>query len=260
MPHSPAGLAEALRASRRDLVVAAVVLFCISIGLYMDSYGSRIDQYLLGSIAWCFLACLLRDEDREVRVQVLVAILAATLCEYTFAPAYHIYIYRFDNVPAYVPPGHGLVYLAAVALARSVFMQRYGRTLAALALVLGSLWALWGISFADRPDLGGAVFFLVFAVFYVFGWSRPLYVAAFFVTSYLELAGTYWGTWVWATHWPSWGGLPQANPPSGIAAGYCFLDTVALAGAYVYIQWQAIARALLRPLVPLRARSRQATL
>lgn len=238
-------------------MVAGVVLFCITIGLYMDSYGSRIDQYLLGTIAWCFLACLLRDEHHEVRAQVLAAILAATLCEYTFAPAYHIYIYRFDNVPAYVPPGHGMVYLAAVSLARSAILQRYGRALSALALGLGSLWALWGVTLAERSDLGGAVLFLAFVVFYLFGWSRLLYVAAFFVTSYLELAGTYWGTWAWATHWPSWGGLPQANPPSGISAGYCFLDTVALAGATVYIQWRWIAPALLRPLAPIRARSRQ---
>ena len=30
--------------------------------------------------------------------------------------------YRFDNVPAYVPPGHGMVYLTAVVLARSALL------------------------------------------------------------------------------------------------------------------------------------------
>ncbi len=35
------------------------------------------------------------------------------------------------------------------------------------------------------------------------GRSRTLYVGAFFVVTYLELLGTWWGTWAWSTHDPT---------------------------------------------------------
>ncbi|MGH2670161.1 MAG: hypothetical protein ACRDH5_13785, partial [bacterium] len=95
----------------RDLAIAGFVVFCISLGLYLDGSASRAGQYVLGACAWGFLLALLARESTPVRVQVAIAMLAATICEYTFAPLYHIYTYRFDNVPAYVPPGHGMVYL-----------------------------------------------------------------------------------------------------------------------------------------------------
>ena len=219
--------------SRRDLASAGIVVFCISLGLYLDGDASPwgrdlLGQYFLGACAWGFLVALLSREPIPIRLQVAIAMLAATTCEYTFAPLYHIYTYRFDNVPAYVPPGHGMVYLTAVVLARSPLFERYGASITRVALLIGAAWSLWGVTFAERLDTGGAALFCVFFAFVLLGRSPLVYVGAFFVTSYLELVGTYWGTWAWALHWPSWGGLPQANPPSGIAAGYCFLDMLAL--------------------------------
>jgi hypothetical protein len=48
-----------------------------------------------------------------------------------------------------------------------------------------------------------------------------------FFVAVLELYGTAMGTWQWAAHWPGVH-LPQANPPSGVAAGYCAFDALAL--------------------------------
>ena len=218
---------------RRDLASTAIVVFCISLGLYLDGDASPLapyllGQYFLGACAWGFLVALLSREPTPVRVQVAIAMLAAAICEYTFAPLYHIYTYRLYNVPAYVPPGHGMVYLTAVVLARSLLFERYGASITRVALFIGTAWSLWGVIFAERLDTGGAALFCVFCAFVLLGRSPLVYVGTFFITSYLEWVGTYWGTWAWALHWPSWGGLPQANPPSGIAAGYCFLDLLAL--------------------------------
>jgi hypothetical protein len=213
---------------RRDYVVALVVFACTTLGLFLDGNASRFGQYLLGACAWTILCALLYGEKLEVRLQVAVAILAATACEYTFAPTYHIYTYRFDNVPAYVPPGHGMVYLTAVAMGRSDWFVRWQHWITALVFLGGGAWALWGVTGALRPDQGGAVLFVVFMGFVLAGRSPRVYLGAYFITTFLELWGTHWGTWAWAVIWPSWGNLPQANPPSGIAAGYCFLDAVAL--------------------------------
>ena len=57
-----------------------------------------------------------------------------------------------------------------------------------------------------------------------------VYLAAFFITTWLELIGTAVGTWKWAAIDPVLG-LPQGNPPSGVAAWYCLVDAVAIGGA-----------------------------
>jgi hypothetical protein len=60
------------------------------------------------------------------------------------------------------------------------------------------------------------------------------YLAAFFITTWLELIGTAVGTWKWAAIDPVLG-LPQGNPPSGVAAWYCLVDAVAISGAPVIL-------------------------
>lgn len=57
-----------------------------------------------------------------------------------------------------------------------------------------------------------------------------VYLAAFFITTWLELIGTAVGTWHWAEIDPVLN-LPQGNPPSGVAAWYCLVDAVAIGGA-----------------------------
>ena len=54
-----------------------------------------------------------------MRIQVVGVIIVATCVEYTASPFLGYYTYRLHNVPSYVPPGHGLVYLAALSIGRS---------------------------------------------------------------------------------------------------------------------------------------------
>ena len=173
----------------------------------------------------------LKGECKYVRTQVAVAVSFAVLGEY-FASIYmQGYIYRFGNVPAYVPPGHGLVYLTAVALGRSGLFQRHARRIALLVVSICGLWAAWGLSnWTQRQDLIGAVLFAVFLLYLFKGRSPTVYLGAFFITSWLEIVGTTAGTWAWAVIDPA-SQLPQGNPPSGVAAWYCLVDAVAIAGA-----------------------------
>jgi len=57
-----------------------------------------------------------------------------------------------------------------------------------------------------------------------------VYLAAFFITTWLELIGTAVGAWEWAAIDPVLG-LSQGNPPSGVAVWYCLVDAVAIGGA-----------------------------
>jgi len=216
---------------KRDYFIAAFTFFCVAVCLISDANASIEKQNALGVSGWVFLVGLLLGENREVRMQVVIAVIFATIGEHFASPFMGGYTYRFGNVPAYVPPGHGMVYLTAVALARSGLFLRHAREITALVIVVCGLWSLWGISgFAEQGDAVGALLFCVFLVYLFKGRSPMVYLAAFFITTWLELIGTAVGTWKWAAIDPVLG-LPQGNPPSGVAAWYCLVDAVAIGGA-----------------------------
>ena len=165
-----------------------------------------------------------------------MVVVFATAVELVFADWLGVYVYRLENVPAFVPPGHGLVYLAALAAGRSAWAHRHSRGLLSSALVLCGGWALWGVTLADRPDALGAFWFCCLALFAWRGRSPLLYAAAFFVVSWLELLGTSLGTWEWSVADPT-GLVSIGNPPSGIAGGYAWFDAAALYVAPRAVLW-----------------------
>ena len=85
-------------------------------------------------------------------------------------------------------------------------------------------WSVWGISgIPEQGDAVGAILFCVFLIYLFKGRSPLVYLGAFFITTWLELIGTAAGTWRWVELEPIFG-LPQGNPPSGVAAWYCLVD------------------------------------
>jgi hypothetical protein len=227
---------------KRDYVIAAFTFFCVAVCLISDANATIEKQNALGVSGWVFLIGLLLGENREVRMQVVIAVIFATIGEHFASPYMGGYTYRFANVPAYVPPGHGMVYLTAVALARSGLFLRYAREITGLVIVVCGLWSFWGISgFAKQGDYVGALLFCVFLIYLFKGRSPMVYLAAFFITTWLELIGTAVGTWKWAAIDPVLG-LPQGNPPSGVAAWYCLVDAVAIGGAPIILNGFKSAR------------------
>lgn len=208
-------------------MLAASVMGWISLVLAVDSDGSLATQRLLGLLTWALLLVVLRREAAVVRVQTAVVVVFATAVEYTFSPLLEVYVYRFDNVPAYVPPGHGLVYLAALSLGRSAFVRSHLRWCVAVVAVAGGAYAAWGLLLGPRVDVLGAFWFACLVGFLAWGPSRPLYVGAFVVVTYLEILGTALGTWTWQSHDPT-GWVSIGNPPSGAAGGYGWFDLAAL--------------------------------
>ncbi|MDO9105637.1 MAG: hypothetical protein Q7U57_11835 [Methylovulum sp.] len=215
----------------RDYFIAAFTFVCVAICLVSDADADLEKQHALGICGWIFLLCLLSGENKEVRMQVGIAIMFATIGEHFASPFMGGYTYRFGNVPAYVPPGHGMVYLTAVALARSGLFLNHARTIAVLVVSVCGIWSIWGISgYAAQGDSVGALLYCVFLAYLFKGRSPMVYLAAFFITTWLELIGTAVGTWKWAVIDPVLQ-LPQGNPPSGVAAWYCLVDAVAIGGA-----------------------------
>jgi hypothetical protein len=217
----------------RPFVVAAIVVGWLALGLALDDGGGIGRQRLIGAATWLLLIVLVCREPRITQVQVATMVVLATLLEYSASPLLGLYTYRLHNVPAFVPPGHGLVYLAAVLLGTSSAVTRRP-AIPLLALAVATAWAVGGLLLPVHPDTLGAVLFVSFAGFALRGRAPGVYAAAFALTAALELYGTRLGTWTWAAHDPT-GLLSAANPPSGIPGGYCWLDFWALAlSPYVY--------------------------
>jgi hypothetical protein len=200
--------------------------------------GPRFARPLVLAIStWLLLAALLRREPVLVRVQTVLVVCFASMVEYTFSPLLGAYVYRIGTVPGFVPPGHGLVYLAALALGRSRLLRAHSRAAVALTITVGGAWTGYGLLFAGRPDVLGAFWFCCLLGFLAWGRARLLYVGAFVVVSYLELVGTSLGTWAWQPTDPVLHVIGQGNPPSGAAGGYGWFDLWAGLLAPVLIAW-----------------------
>ena len=224
--------------SRHDLALPAVVAVWVLVVLGLDTGATLTQQRLLGLGTWVLLALVLRGESRATRVQVAVVVAFASVVEYVFAGWLGVYVYRLENVPAFVPPGHGLVYLAALCLGRSAWARRHARAFLLATLVLGGAWAVWGLLLSSRQDVLGAFWYACLLVFARWGRSPLLYAAAFVVVSYLEVVGTSLGTWAWQPYDPT-GLVSIGNPPSGIAGGYAWFDAAALAATpWLLARWE----------------------
>jgi hypothetical protein len=231
----PAGLRAAVAASRADLAIVGFLFGWVALILLLDRGPSITNQRLFGVATWVLLLVLLRRESPLVRCQVGVVVVFATAVEYTFSPLLEVYLYRFGNVPAYVPPGHGLIYLGALALGRTALARRWSTPLVTMTVVVGGAYALWGLVGSTvgitlgsgRMDVLGAIWFGCLLAFLRWGPSRLLYVGAFIGVTYLELFGTAVHAWTWQPYDPT-GLIPIGNPPSGAAGGYGWFDLAAL--------------------------------
>lgn len=209
---------------------AALMMGWLSVVLWLDRAGGGGGIWLqrgLGLLTWGVLVAALLRVTPLVRAQTAVVVVFATVVEYVFSPTLHVYVYRFDNVPAYVPPGHGLVYLSAFALGHAALVANRQRLWEVGVVVVGGLWAAYGVVLAERPDALGAFWFVCLVLFLAYGPSKPVYIGAFVVVSWLELLGTHLGNWEWGlTDFTGW--VSIGNPPSGAAGGYGWFDLVAL--------------------------------
>jgi hypothetical protein len=207
------------------LAVYLPVLLCVDVQIQMLS-----QQHLLGVLTFAFLFLALRFSQPAERRQVWLLVLIATAVELFSSGVWGVYAYRFGNVPLYVPPGHGLIYLFALRTVRTPLMAEHGKTIRRVAIMLATLWAMGGFTVGPllfgRLDASAVLLWPVFAFFIWKSSSAGVYASAFFVTSVLELLGTSFGNWTWVAVMPVLH-LAAGNPPSVIAGGYCLLDFAA---------------------------------
>jgi hypothetical protein len=211
----------------------------LTVVLLADAGGTLMQQRVLGVLTWAVLAGALSRVSLVVRVQTGVVVAFATAIEYLCSPTLEVYLYRFHNVPAYVPPGHGLVYLSALALGHAYWVERHRRTCTAVAVLGLGAWTGWAL-LQPVPDVLGALWLACLVGFMWKGPSRAVYLGAAVVVTWLEIVGTELGTWAWQPTDP-FGWVSIGNPPTGAAGGYGWFDLAGLLAApYLLALWTGL--------------------
>jgi len=208
--------------------------------LAIDTQVAYRGQLLLGALTWIVLLVALRPLVPLARAQALGVVCFATIGEVTGSLVWGVYHYRLHNLPLFIPPAHGIVYLSGLALTRVVSVRRLVAAAAA-----GSVgWGIAGLTVLPRLDVAGAIGVPLLCFFLWRSRARATYAAVFLVVAALELYGTSIGTWRWARTLPGLG-IADGNPPSGVASGYIWFDVMALLVAPLLVaaaQWRAPLR------------------
>ena len=193
--------------------------------LALDHYASYPEQLLLGVATWVVLVALAWRLPLVQRAMVLGVVCFATIGEVTGSLIWGVYRYRLHNLPLFVPPAHGLVFLTGLSFA--VALRRHQRLLVAAAAAAAATWGVLGLTVLPRRDVAGAVGVPLLLLFLWRSRNRAVYASVFLVVAALELYGTAIGTWRWAPALPGLG-IPDGNPPSGVASGYVWFDVMAV--------------------------------
>jgi hypothetical protein len=193
--------------------------------LALDHYATYPEQLALGVLTFAVLAFALTRVSLERRAQAIGVVCFATIGEVTGSLIWGVYHYRLHNLPLFVPPAHGLVYLTGLSLAAA--LRRHTRALVLVAAAAATTWGLLGLLVLPRRDVAGAIGVPLLLLFLWRGRNRAVYAGVFLVVACLELYGTAIGTWRWAHDLPGLG-ISNGNPPSGVASGYVWFDVMAL--------------------------------
>jgi hypothetical protein len=208
---------------RRAVITLVVAAPYTAAGLWADRYVDHAGQLLLGLLTAVVLAALLPLQARVARLQTLAVVGIATVGEVIGSLVWGLYTYRLENIPAFVPPGHGLVFLCGLSLATLV--GRRPTPLLGAAIMGAAVWGIAGLTVLPARDTAGAIG-CAFLIAVLLRTRRPVYAGVFLVVAALELYGTAIGTWTWEGVVPGFG-VSQGNPPSGVAAGYVVFDVLA---------------------------------
>jgi hypothetical protein len=228
---------------------AALLIVYLACLLALDHYASYPEQLGLGAVTWALLLALAWRLPLLGRAMVLGVVCFATIGEVTGSLIWGVYRYRLGNLPLFVPPAHGLVYLAGLSIAASLG-ARARHALIVAAAAAAAAWGILGLCVLPHRDVAGAVGIPLLLVFLWRSRNRAVYASVFLVVAALELYGTALGTWRWSPTLPGLG-IPDGNPPSGVASGYVWFDVMALLTAPFLVARLRTAsttpRALLRP-------------
>ncbi|HUK43965.1 MAG TPA: hypothetical protein VLV28_01595 [Gaiellaceae bacterium] len=204
---------------------ATLLIAYLAALLALDHFATYPEQLALGAVTWAVLIGICLPLPTLQRAMVAGVVCFATIGEVTGSLVWGVYRYRLHNLPLFIPPAHGLVYLTGLSIAAA--LAPHARPLVIAAAAAAATWGLLGLFVLPRRDVAGAIGVPLLLVFLLRSRNRAVYASVFLVVASLELYGTAIGTWRWARTLPGLG-IPDGNPPSGVASGYVWFDVMAL--------------------------------
>ena len=153
--------------------------------LVLDHYVDLRGQMALGVITWALLFAALGRSNGTTWRLVFGQIAVACLFEVLGSQIWRLYDYRLHNLPLFVPPGHGLFYLAALRVAALPPLIRYARPITYLTYALATGYSFAFLFLLPAPDWLGLIAWAVFTRFICWGCASLLYAVSFLLTIYL---------------------------------------------------------------------------
>ena len=137
-----------------------------------------------------------------------------------------VYRYRLHNLPLFIPPAHGLVYLTGLALAAALAATGARSSVAAAAIATG--WAVLGLTVLPQRDVAGAVGVPLLLVFLWRSRSRAVYAGRLPRRRGARAVRDGDRRLALGARAARARASPDGNPPSGVASGYVWFDVMAL--------------------------------
>lgn len=201
-----------------DMRVVALVAATLAVGIPLDALGPPGSQNVVSLWTWGALLWVGWQSSALHRRELAACVVLATLGELFLMEVWGLYHYRLLNLPVFIPPGHALVFTAAMRISRRVPSWFPWSVFAASAVYVA--YAAWtGI------DTQGLIWFAVLAGFMKWGREQNLYGVAFMIALVVETYGTALGGWRYHPVEP-WFGLTTTNPPVFVGAIYCTLEVM----------------------------------
>ena len=218
-----------------------LLVFAIAAGLAVEVHLDLPGQVGLSAVIWLVLLYVLAPIELRERRALLACLVIATAGELFLSLVWGLYTYRLGNVPLFVPAGHVMLLLLAIALA-----QRMSTPIAYGVLGCAAAYAL--IAAAMGVDTFALPLFAMLAVISLaMPQHRKLYASTFLLALALELYGTWLGSWTWVREVPAFS-LVTTNPPAIASAFYAVLDAIVACSALL------LARRFSAPMHPSAAR------
>ena len=207
------------RVPRRWFIAVAIA---VPLGCAIDTQLalSEAEQWALSALVWLVVLSVLPELPRRRQLMLLCFLPMITFAEYVLSHRLGWYVYRLDNIPPWIIPAHGIVFLTALRVVDTTSVST--RTLAWSAAGAQAVYGL--VNLVVAGDQVGALL----SILYVIGMivlpdeGKRFYAGLGLLVAYLEIVGSALGVWAWTPEIIA--GLTETNPPSGAVGGYAMVD------------------------------------
>ena len=196
----------------------------IALGIDSVSFLSHVfdGRQITNVLAIAYFLLFFSVSDSTLKKLMLLMVLLSYIGEIIFCTLLGMYQYRTEMIPLYVPFGHAIVYASGYVFARTNWAIKHEKRLRTIFITFFILlFVAVGYFLND-------VFSLIFgALFFVIlkrkKWQN-LYCFIALCVLFIELVGTYFKCWTWATK--TFSLIPTANPQMGAIFFYAGGDIV----------------------------------